>query len=61
MKEVVIDGKEYEVEDFGMADVNDSDTLLKEIDGQLKTFGLELVVGDYGDTNWWVKVVRLEK
>ena len=61
MKEVKIDGKEYEVEDFGMADVDDSDTLLVEIDSQLKTFGLELAVGDYGDTNWWVKVVRLEK
>ena len=61
MKEVVIDGKEYEIEDFGMSDVDDSDTLLREIDNQLKTFGLELVVGDRGDANWWVKVVRLEK
>jgi len=60
MKEVKIVGDE-ELEEYGLADWKDVHGLLEQIDEKLKPFGLELVLGDRGDDNWYVKIEESEK
>lgn len=43
-------------EQFLIADVKDLDGILTNIDVELAKFGLELVVGDSGDDNIWVRI-----
>ena len=60
MKRIEIKNNE-DLDDYGMADYKDVDGILEAIDGQLSSHGLELVVGDYGDTNVWIKVQKAAK
>lgn len=48
------------LEDWGAADWKDIEGLLESIDKLLAGFDLELIVGNRGDDNWWVKIVPKE-
>lgn len=49
---------EEQLETWSFGDVNNTDDILQAFDEQLKQHGLNLLVGDYGDDNVWIKIIR---
>lgn len=47
-----------DLQSWGHADHKDREGLYQAIDDQLADFGLELIVGDFGDADHWVKIEK---
>lgn len=58
MKEVDLKGTSFEdlMDEWRVADWNDIDGLLANIDAELFDHGLELVVGDFGSDDYLIKI-----
>jgi len=47
-----------ELDDWDFADHRDQSEMLEGFDAQLSRFGLELIVGDRGDDQIWIKIEK---
>ena len=50
-----VDPQQMNIE-YRAVDWKDINGLIEAIDDEMRNYGLELTVADYGDDNWWVKV-----
>jgi hypothetical protein len=49
------------VGEWTCADWKDTEGLLEALDDRLRQYGLELIQGEAGDDNWWIKLKRIPK